>query len=351
MKCTYRLLTAALIVVCSAIVIIGCNKDKETTYVENETMETFRPQGEEAIARILDFRHQFEAYQKNPAMKSGATISLAEAIWNIENLFNLTYAKPEDAYSETSEFVFSLYLPIDAQGNVLETDLFCLYEQVKALARTNYANTDYVNKGFLFMTVELGEQIDGFARIDFRGKSGERSDHPIWHYHDTAMYMGPFTTDDNWKYADGLGNCEGNILVSGADKEIERQLRNYLAATGDKPDGTNRAVYVNPVTIEFDGYQYSNDVFYRTDTNEICISFNNMNRLFQREKRLIFITIPNNSNSNVYGYTPTIIEIDGRYRTNAQNVPYITHVNKITYALRVIANIASVGEIRDLLND
>lgn len=346
MKCTYRLLTAALIVVCSAIVIIGCNKDKETTNVENETMETFRPQGEEAIARILDFRQQFEAYQKNPAMKSGATISLAEAIWNIENLFNLTYAKPEDAYSETSEFVFSLYLPIDAQGNVLETDLFCLYEQVKALARTNYANTDYVNKGFLFMTVELGEQIDGYARIDFRGKSGERSDHPIWHYHDTAMYMGPFTTDDNWKYADGLGNCEGNILVSGADKEIQRHLRNYIALIADRPETGKRTVFLNPISIEFDGTDYPNYVFYRTNINQECIDFNNMNRLFQREKRLIFEIIPNELSSNS-GYTPIEIQIDGKQEGEL----YITHKNNLRYAQRLIVGTNIVGEIHDLLND
>ena len=281
-------------------------------------------------------------------MKSGVTISLAEAIWNIENLFNLTYAKPEDAYSEISEFVFSLYLPIDAQGNVLETDLFCLYEQVKAMARTNYANTDFVNKGFLFMTVELGEQIDGFARIDFCGKAGERSDHPIWHYHDTAMYMGPFTPEDYWEYKRGWGKCDGTNQDSGADDQIETRLQEYISSLLAVSEVGRRPVFLNRVNIIFDGSSVPSYAFYRTNVDATCIDYNNMNYYYGRERRYIVDILPNEPSSQVYGYVPVEIHIEG---SELHNPSAITHRNTITYTQRFVANISVVGDTQDLLND
>ena len=332
-----HLLHAVLLVIVIAFSAISCKK-------EQTTLDT--TQGEATLARIMDFKQKVEAYQMNPAMKSGATISLTEAIWNIENLFNLTYAKPEDAYSETSEFVFSLYLPIDAQGNVLETDLFCLYEQVKAMARTNYANTDFVNKGFLFMTVELGEQIDGFARIDFRGKAGERSAH----YHDSLMYMGPFTPEDYWEYKRGWGKCDGTNQDSGADDQIEIHLQEYISSLLAVSEAGRRPVYLNRFNIVFDGKCAPSYAFYRTNVDATCIDFNNMNYYYGREKRYIVDILPNDPSTQIYGYVPVEVFIHGERLTNlTDETQYITHVNEVTYTQRIIASINVVGETMDLL--
>lgn len=44
---------------------------------------------------------QVDFYKANPAIKDGETMTLDEAIWNIEALFNLTYAYPELSYGHT----------------------------------------------------------------------------------------------------------------------------------------------------------------------------------------------------------------------------------------------------------
>ena len=355
MKRTTLLIAATLIVAFSAIVFIGCQKNEDNTITNNGQPTTFSLQGDEAIASILNFRKQVEAYKKNPTMKSSETMSIAEAIWNIENLFNLTYAAPEEYYSETEEFEFSLYLPIDAQGNVMATDLYSLYEQARATARNCYANTGFADKGFLFMTVELAEQGSNTVRIDFNGKVGERCAQPEgdtdWNNNVSIMYFGPFNETDNWGFALGMGRCGETEMDSdsGADKELERNLRNYLREIAGAPETGSRAVHLNEITKEFDGLDYPNDVFYNSDINETCIDYNNMNRLYQREKRLIFEDIPNNSNSNVYGFTPTVIQIEGVYKENGSL--YITHQNAITYTQRVVVNITLVGEIKDLLSE
>ncbi len=348
MKRFSKTLIAALIIVATAAAfMVGCKKEKETNLPDNEQVVQNDPKGQEAIARIVDFRDKLEAYKKNPATRTGETVSLAEAVWNIENLFNATYAMPEEFYSETATFEFSQWLSIDTTGRVSLSNLFNAYDQMVSSARAAYANDGFTNKGFAFMLVEVGEQNDVSVRLDFKGKTGERTTNPNWHMHDSAMYYGPFDTTDNWHYAQGMGKCDGTCLDSGADKEIKRHLEVFLRSTLTLPESGTRAVYVNSVSITFDGIDYPNDVFYRQNVNATCIDFNNMNRLYHREKRLIFETLPNNSTGNVYGYTPIIIDITGENRDEA----YITHRNNITYAQRLMADITVIGETRDLLDD
>lgn len=346
-KISKALVATMIIVATVTAFLIGCKKEKETKTPDNEQVAQNDPKGQEAIERIVDFRDKLEAYKKNPAMRAGETVSLAEAVWNIENLFNATYAMPEEFYSETATFEFSQWLPIDTTGRVSLSNLFNAYDQMVSSARAAYANDGFINKGFVFMIVDVGEQNNTSVRLDFKGKTGERTTNPNWHVHDSAMYGGPFDTNDNWQYAQGMGKCDSTCLESGADKEIERYLKVFLRSTLTIPESGARAVYVNSVLITFDGHDHQNDVFYRENVNATCIDFNNMNRLYQREKRLIFETLPNCSTGNVYGYTPIVIDINGKN----VDYDYITHENNITYAQRLMADIAVVGETQDLLDD
>ena len=341
------LVAASIIVATAAAFMVGCRKEQDAMSNDHGKISKLFPQGQDAIERLVSFGKQFEAYKKNPATRTVETVSLEEAVWNIENLFNATYAMPEEFYSETATFEFSQWLSIDTTGRVSLSDLFNAYDQAVSSARTAYANDGFNNKGFVFLLVNVGEQNDDAVRLVFKGKTGERTSHPNLPPHDTAMYGGPFDTTDNWRYAQGMGKCDGTCLDSGADKEIQRRLEAFLRSTLTVPESGARAVYVNSELITFDGTEYPDDVFYRQNVNASCIDFNNMNRLFQREKRLIFETFPNDASGNVYGYKPIMIEIEGMQNGSA----YITHQNSITYAQRLMADITVVGETRDLLDD
>ena len=348
MKRFSKTLVAALIIVATAAAfMVGCKKEQDAMSNDHGKISKLFPQGQDAIEHLVSFGKQFEAYKKNPATRTVETVSLEEAVWNIENLFNATYAMPEEFYSETATFEFSQWLSIDTTGRVSLSDLFNAYDQAVSSARTAYANDGFTNKGFAFLLVNVGEQNDDAVRLVFKGKTGERTSHPNLPPHDTAMYGGPFDTTDNWRYAQGMGKCDGTCLDSGADKEIQRRLEAFLRSTLTVPESGARAVYVNSELITFDGTEYPDDVFYRQNVNATCIDFNNMNRLYQREKRLIFETLPNCSTGNVYGYTPIVIEINGK---NVNN-DYITHENSLTYAQRLMADITIVGETQDLLDD
>lgn len=344
MKRLYLLLVT-LLVASMAITTVSCKKEQTTT----ETA-----QGEATLARIMNFKQQVDYYKANPAIKDGESVTLDEAIWNIEALFNLTYAKPEDAYSETTGFLFSLYLPVNTHGRVLVSDLCYLYEQVKSMARTYYANLDYTDKGFLFMTVELGEQIDGFARIDFRGKAGERCAQNIVNVnpHDSIMYIGPFRQEDDWDYKRGNGKCDGSYAYSGADDQLEIHLQEYISSLLRVSDAGCRPVYLNHCEIIFDGRSAPSYAFYREDVNATCIDNNSMNHLWQREKSYIVTILPNTQPS-LFGYVPVEITIEGKRLNTINNnvqIEYITHVNRVIYAQRVLGNILEIGNTQNLLD-
>lgn len=339
MKRLYLLLVI-LLVASMAITTVSCKKGQATT----ETA-----QGEATLARIMNFKQQVDYYKANPAIKDGESVTLDEAIWNIEALFNLTYAKPEDAYSETTGFLFSLYLPVNTHGRVLVSDLCYLYEQVKSMARTYYANLDYTDKGFLFMTVELGEQIDGFVRIDFRGKAGERCAQNIVNVnpHDSIMYIGPFRQEDDWNYKRGNGKCDGSYAYSGADDQLEIHLQEYISSLLRVSDAGCRPVYLNHCEIIFDGRSAPSYAFYREDVNATCIDNNSMNHLWQREKSYIVTILPSIQPS-LYGYVPVEITIQG---VELVNPSAISHENRVVYTQRIMAIVSAVGEIQDLLDE
>ena len=81
-----------LLVAGMTITTVSCNKEQATTDTS---------QGEATLARIMNFKQQVDYYKANPAIKDGETVTLDEAIWNIEALFNLTYAYPELSYGRT----------------------------------------------------------------------------------------------------------------------------------------------------------------------------------------------------------------------------------------------------------
>lgn len=336
-------LAALVLAALSTVGVVSCQKEKTSS---NETSSINTPSKEKALANIIEFKKQLEIYRKNPGAKTGETLSIQEAIMDIENVFNATYSQPEVRCSETSEFTFSLYLTIDTDGNVLLSDLFDLYDQAVVEARNAYSNNGFTNKVFRFMTVELDGINEGMAKLDFRGRSGEGEKSPWQPNIDTCMYQGPFGIDDNYHY--DYGKCDGTG-VEGADEMLAEYIGYYITSCLTLPPTGMRAIYINNVTIVFDGSLYPESVFYRENEFATCIDFNNMNKLFWSEKRFIFDTIPSKPSFNVLGYVPVMISIEGEIKPLNRDVYYITHENKISYAYRMEARISELGEVQNLM--
>ena len=148
---------------CAVAALCGCSKDQPTDNVGGD------PQTSNAIEQLRSFRKQIE--QVRAGVKSDETFTLSEALWDVENHFNLTYSDVECYYDQVNDHEFTLTLPVDDQQQVLVYDAVALYEEVINQARAALESDDFDNKGFLSLTVkEVSQESRGtivtFNRFD-----------------------------------------------------------------------------------------------------------------------------------------------------------------------------------------
>ena len=217
MKRLYLLLVT-LLVASMAITTVSCKKEQTTT----ETA-----QGEATLARIMDFKQQVDYYKANPDVKDGEAVTLDEAIWNIEALFNLTYSYPELSYGRTETADTVLYLPVGADNTVLLTDLTVFYGQMYEVVRNLYQGIELDNKQFLILDVEAGDLHGSQQAIKLHSIQGSVKGIPPTP--PTPPQNGPFLPGLSWYYGINGGNDAGiNPSDLDAADTLTRMLNYWL---------------------------------------------------------------------------------------------------------------------------
>lgn len=316
----------------SAVVLAACSKDKTKPNPDVNHMSN------DPIEKLRTFRKQIESVKAHPDAKSTETIAVSEALWDIENTFNLTYSDAEQYYSQTKDHEFTLSLPVNEDSDVLVDDAVNLYSDVIDQARAAIASDAFEDKGFISLTIKEATEGDGLMHITFSGKTGERSNYnpPIAHVD------GPFGPDDNWLFATPMGKCDDPDIPSGADEQLQEQLYIELIEPFIETDANSRNIYVDRKRFIFDGTNYSR-VYYNTDLDNLCIDHVSMNDYYYSEKQIIQRTIPNQY--HLYNYSPISIEIHGAPIGDDA----VTHRNEIEYGIRMEVSKDEFGDIEDLL--
>lgn len=195
MKKTHQIITVLVAVV---TLLTGCTK------TENSVNKALK-QGEATMNRIMDFKTQMEEAKTNPEMKSVVYMSIADALWNVEALFNLTYAYPEDSYGRTITCDTTLCLPVSSNDSVSINDLTVFYSQMFDAVQVIYQSIDIDDKQFIILDVEAGERNGGLHAINLH--TVQINDHSqsskIWHH-----------TQATYGHREGLGRNEivkGNL--------------------------------------------------------------------------------------------------------------------------------------------
>ncbi len=317
---------------CAAFVLGACSKDKA---IETNT-DVVVVQGNDPIERLRTFRKQMEEVKAHPDAKSEVTLSLEEALWDIENTFNLTYTDAEHYYSQITEHQFSLYLPVDEQEQVSVYDAVSLYSETVEQARE--AVDSRSNREFITLSISSTEVVNGTVRVDFTGKVGERTA-----YNPPQCHLdGPFGPDDNWMFAAPLGKCDDPDIPSGADEQLQEKLFDTLIGILPDANPGYRNIYVNRVVFMFDGTNVPG-IYYNTDMDHLCITNGFMNDHFHAEYQMIAYTIP--ELYHLTGYSPLSIEVKGEI-TDDQNA--VTHKNTIYYGQRLQVKTDEFGEVNAL---
>lgn len=194
MKKTHQLIITLL--VCAAV-MTACTKTEDTA---NEAVR----QGEATIGRIMDFKQQMEEAKANPGMKSTSYMSMTDAVWNVEALFNLTYAYPELAYSKTVDRDTTLYLPVSSNDSVSINDLTVFYGQMFNAVQAIYQSVDLDDKQFLILDVEAGERHGSQQAIGLHTVQGSVKGLPPGP-NLPVTEQGPFEECADWYYGEDRG--------------------------------------------------------------------------------------------------------------------------------------------------
>lgn len=323
---------------CTMAAFLGaCDKDS-TTPKENDEIVM---QDNHPIERLKTFHRQIEAVKTHPSMRSSETTTVTDALWEVENYFNMTYSDPEQYYTSTSDHEFTLTLPVNNDQQVLVNDAVELYSQVIEEARASLISDMYENKGVVSLAIKETEASNDGLAITFIEKNGERCAHNPNPYINSVE--GPFTMDDNWMFAAPLGKCDDPDIPSGADKQLQEKLYDLLIESIPDAQPGHRSIYVNRKRIVFDGKIYPR-IYYSCNPEEQCIHYPSMNNYFQGEKKAVSETIPEQYHLN--GYQLISIEIHG---ATVDDDAYTTHVTEVEYGIPYQVRIDEFGEVEDLL--
>ncbi len=333
-------LATLLIAVAIMLGLSQCKRNSVDVVSQNGTSPESIVNDNDAVKRIVKFKKMLSYYKSNPDIKDGETMSLSEAISDIENTFNATYSYSEDMYSESMNHEFILNLNVDSNGNVLITDLATLYDQIVASARNAYANDGFENKIFISLLADVIVVNNNVAVIKIKATTGERTNYnpPIPHID------GPFRPGDDYHY--DHGTCiDPSFEDDGADEIFTTKLLEIINSKIIAPQAGCRNIYVNRELISFIGGPNGRPgIFYRTDTTDVCITYDYMNDYWYAEKRAIFITIPQQQELGM----PLGVFVSGQIN-NTIPPYYITHYTEVEYGDRIEASIDEIGEIQDLL--
>lgn len=298
------LFSVAMIATFVGVMLTSCKKEKETVMSEKGQTEVNAPQNDAEMNRILDFKNKVDERKRHPDTRSGETMTLEEAMNNIVDLFNVTYTEPMECYTSTENQKFSIRVPLTVDGKILVDEVVAAYEQAVEEAREVYHASTFANKGYRRLMVSCEIQRDGEVSLDFDGQFGSKNDHPQPPT-PNPHYSGPFHQGDDWHYCYGLGNCDGTLL-GGADKMLQDTLMEEVRAIWPIPYDGGRGVFIHLAWIEFTPTaSNTQNVFYRSDIEDTCIEWQEMNDLLHYERRLVFEEIPSNSTDPVIVLHPT----------------------------------------------
>lgn len=330
-------LTTSLIAVALMLVLGQCKRNHVEVNPQVGAVSESVANDNDAVKRIVKFKDMLSYYKSNPNAKDGNTMSLADAICDLENTFNATYSYSEDMYSESMDHEFTLSLNIDSNGNVLLADLTAFYNLIVSLVRDAYANDGFENKIFISLLADVIDVNDNVATVKIKAKSGERTNYnpPVPHID------GPFRPGDDYLY--DYGRCDDSTFRYGAAYYIQQALRELIVNDIVEPEDGYRSIYINRYEIVFEGGPDSyRGLFYRTNIHDVCITSDFMNDYWHAEKRAIFVTIPG-------GSTFTGGQVLGITIDPVTTQDYITHRTSVLYADRLEADINDIGEVEDLL--
>ena len=328
-----KIITIISIIVFAAgiYMVHSCSKDEAANAVnqqENNECTTCKD-GKLIAEKINNFKKRLEKAKLNP--KDGEVIELEAARQNMELLFNASYGFPAEEYAKIQIDTVEFDIPVDANGNILMSDVVTKYDQMHDLVKDVYDNINFTDKHLVSLFLVFEDDNKGTVTAKAISTIGEEGSDNMGHFNHC------------WWYGDDLGMCNGNYF---GEKDGGDTLANELFANRpipiNCPQGYHGVIvpdYENTFSGK-NGTLGSGYIFFLqkpSDTpfidTELKLEASEMNSWYDKEYTFLFTVLPESLNKPV-NWIMTSINIDAfEHFSQNPNIHWINHPNNVEYGL------------------
>ncbi len=263
--------------------------------------EEMSPLAEKFVSGVTKFKEKVILYRKN-LLKSDEYITLDSAAWNIESLFNVSYAFPEEKYEKNVSQDLQFVLPVSKSGMAKMSDVSRLYDEVVDKVRDAYSNDGITDRKKLKSIIAWISDIkSNECTVNVRLVSG-KSASPDDELH--QFILGPFEEGDCWYFGEYGGTCEDPTVGSDAAEQIEAYI-NYNYAWNHGSEMGRRTVLTNILRYEVlpkNHYDDVHDRYYLFYTNindnasSLYIDASDLNYYYWGAWKVFLESVPVNEN-------------------------------------------------------
>ena len=254
----------------SFLVLLLASCSKETNTNRDITNDQQYTTEEMALWNKLNNFNQKIKY----GLKSEEFISPDSAMWYLEALFNVQQAT-DTTFDDVVTYKRNYTLNINTNGTVNMSDLVAVYNQLVADLQTELQNIDADYKFLIIADLQESTMKSGDFEMELTAGLGIN---PLVYYEE-------ITTDDNWKYGNMLGRCDGSYFgQSDAGQELKRRFNNPEIAF---PFPHNAWINIaNSPIISNDNYP--GRIFYKHSLTLPCITYDSLRYFLSQGHYIIY---------------------------------------------------------------
>ena len=209
----------AVITVAAMIFAVSCNK---------ETMNNINRNKQDAYSKRITQRIENFQKQMQSSYKSGTTMPLDSAVWDLEALITNYGAFPDSASQDFTLKKAHFTITVDANNNVTNSDVQALYQRMIDTINAQLAEINNNVKFLAFSDVQQDSVVGSTAYLTTNNGYGFNLILGIYANFTDDWIWGTLDNPDQPPYA---GNCAGTDFSSDGSNEIQYRL-NHPGAVG-----------------------------------------------------------------------------------------------------------------------
>ncbi len=207
----------AVIIVAAMVFAVSCNKQTMTKVNRNK---------QDAYSKMITQRIENFQQQMQSTYKSGTTMPLDSAVWDLEALITNYGAFPDSVSKDFTLKKAHFTIPVDANNNVTNSDVQALYQRMVDTISSQLATINSSVKFLAFSDVQQDSVVGTTAYLTTNNGYGYHFILGLYEPFTDSWIWGTLSNPEEPPYA---GNCDGNDFSSDGSNEIQYRL-NHPAA-------------------------------------------------------------------------------------------------------------------------